>query len=1247
MADLTLRIEWSRHEGTESVRLTLKQGGVAEDEFSSPLNPSFGQRSAQALEWFRSRSFMDPDARTLGDPAASAAALAGLGEELFRALFLSVRAKRIWRRAAEDLAKLRVEIITAHADDAAPLPWELLREPGAAAPVATLAKSFVRGASLPPEAPLFDPDSTPVLRVLCAILKPMRPAELRFESQVRRLVRRLGLRERSRLRVDVLRPPTYGRLSSALVEAEALGERYHALHLDGVGVYADLGSGSDAAEPYSDAARTRDHDLSSGANGFIVFDHAHGSERMRLVDAAALAELLGESRTPLLTLTNCCRPTDGAEIPAEYGLDPQRAFESLACDLTEMGLSVVSAPRADDAEAQERFFLDLYERLAIGDSLGEAAAAARRAAARRTKEGPSLISVYEPTPAMLISPPRGAAPERKASATDLLDPALPGGQDSTWTPRDGEVLEVERALDSAPALLLHGPTGAGKSWLAAEYARWLVESGGLDGPVIYSSFQVHGSLASLLDQLASVFFEALGRNGFEWESLSFDERFDTALLVLAQIPVLWVWDSFDLVDGDPEADREPWDDERRQELIEFLETCVDSQARILLTSRDPAAWLGDSIRRHAVRPWDAAEQARLVSRILAAERRRMPVEDWAPAMRLAAGNPLATRLIVTEGLLEGPADGRAVKQLVGRVRDASAQSKPTEGAVEYVLAGSFSDAEQDCLALLHLFRGTLDVGILGLMADPDESWGVSDLLSSRAFQRIWVNPESSLLGRATRLGLLSRLGEGTYRIETASTGPLRRLFERRYKSGGLNVGVLAKGRLAAVGSDRGREDALRSIAAEAPRKQPGRYETEPTPRGASAAQRAERAFVEAVSRFCDQDPPRLIDEHDAAPEIQPLPRLESNEPNLHQACRLARRRGWWHALLGAVRGLGALYETSGRVSVWQELVDSLASDCVDGATLGPLSSREALWREVTDQRVRLANKRRELGRALDLQRLIVDWDREQTSSFLPKKGDELEPGERFKLARLAESLNRLGSVARRDAKPQPDIEAEAVRLCEQLGELETVADWTYELGGSYTEIRGIRDLVKAERWLRRGLDMTPDGHSGRGRFLAALGQVAWERFRHARQSERPEAELIRHLMDARNYYERAIEHDPPDDHAALATHNLHYGHVSYSLGDIDRALPHYRESIRHDQLQGNIFGAAKTRFNLAIALRDVGRLGEARKYAISAFGELRSIEGPISEDLLDRARRLVTGIEDRIEDKRKKRQVRAPQASGW
>jgi tetratricopeptide (TPR) repeat protein len=197
--------------------------------------------------------------------------------------------------------------------------------------------------------------------------------------------------------------------------------------------------------------------------------------------------------------------------------------------------------------------------------------------------------------------------------------------------------------------------------------------------------------------------------------------------------------------------------------------------------------------------------------------------------------------------------------------------------------------------------------------------------------------------------------------------------------------------------------------------------------------------------------------------------------------------------------------------------------------------------------------------------------------------------------------------------------------------------WAFELGAIYTETPAVRNLAQAERWLKRSLDLIHDGDPGaKAECLAALGRVAWERFNEARKGNAPEPELRRHLSTARQYYQLALEHDLPADWGRLASHNQQLGHVSYSLGDIDRALPHYRESIRCDELQGNVFGAAQTRFNLAIALRDVDRLGEARKFARAAQRDLQAL-GAAAAGMNERCDKLVVNIEEKLRIRRRER----------
>ncbi len=156
---------------------------------------------------------------------------------------------------------------------------------------------------------------------------------------------------------------------------------------------------------------------------------------------------------------------------------------------------------------------------------------------------------------------------------------------------------------------------------------------------------------------------------------------------------------------------------------------------------------------------------------------------------------------------------------------------------------------------------------------------------------------------------------------------------------------------------------------------------------------------------------------------------------------------------------------------------------------------------------------------------------------------------------------------------------------------------------------------------------------GRAKFLAQLGRVAWVRFNEARRGERPEAELRRYLNDARMYYQAALEYDPPEDHAKLAEHHEELGHISQAVGDSERALPHYREAIRYHDLGGDQRAASQARFNLAIDLRNGGRLAEARKFALAAREGFQRL-GKSESEMLQRTNSLLENIEQKLHAKK-------------
>jgi tetratricopeptide (TPR) repeat protein len=150
--------------------------------------------------------------------------------------------------------------------------------------------------------------------------------------------------------------------------------------------------------------------------------------------------------------------------------------------------------------------------------------------------------------------------------------------------------------------------------------------------------------------------------------------------------------------------------------------------------------------------------------------------------------------------------------------------------------------------------------------------------------------------------------------------------------------------------------------------------------------------------------------------------------------------------------------------------------------------------------------------------------------------------------------------------------------------------------------REMRDWPEAEHWYHRSLELRDErDRLGRGKCHMQLGYVAFERFQEARSAGRPEAELVGHLNTAVGFYHQALDLLPDNAVNDLAvTHNA-LGVTYRNADDIDRALPHYRESIRLKEASGNLYGAATTRFNVALALAQSGRVADAREYARAAL----------------------------------------------
>lgn len=296
--------------------------------------------------------------------------------------------------------------------------------------------------------------------------------------------------------------------------------------------------------------------------------------------------------------------------------------------------------------------------------------------------------------------------------------------------RDETLLPLDRAFDAQNIVLLHAFAGSGKTAAAAEFARWYTLTGGLQGPVLFTSFEQYKPLPRVLDSLGRVFGEMLERDGVHWLALSDAQRRRTALQVLQRMPVLWIWDNVEPVAGFPAGASSAWSTAEQAEPRQFLSEARATKAKFLLTSRrDERAWLGDLPRRIAVPPMPLRERVQL-ARALAEKfgHRITDVDDWRPLLQFTQGNPLTIIVLVGQALRNGLRTRAQIVAFVDQLRKGEAafedevsegRSKSLGASLSYGFANAFSDTERRQLALLHFFQGFVNVDVLRWMGDPD------------------------------------------------------------------------------------------------------------------------------------------------------------------------------------------------------------------------------------------------------------------------------------------------------------------------------------------------------------------------------------------------------------------------------------------------------------------------------------------------------------------------------------------------
>jgi len=1198
--------------GRYRVEIALEGDGSPRQIATSRFDFQLTAQDRENLRWYLEDYLQFPQ-----DPAPRIAArieqrLSAIGVELFKNLFQSSDDTRdLWATLRTRLNKTRVEVVTS-VREAATIPWELLRDPKTDAPLALRAQAFVRAQPQPAQAPQVPRTGSGPIRILLVICRPGGGEDVPFRSVASRLVKSLSEEARAVYQLDVLRPPTFEQLSRTLHAAKAERKPYHIVHFDGHGTYLEGDPSGGLAGVRQRLSPLSLSGLQTGAHGYLLFENPTLDANMELVDGTSLGHLLVETDVPVLVL-NACRSAhaDPPPEPAQAdstGDDPHaqvRALGSLAQEVMDAGVAGVVAMRYNVyVVTAAQFVADLYATLIQGRPLGEAVSLGRNQLAKKPHreiaytpiplQDWSVPVVYEAAPIALFKRRKAqkltvtvgqaqAAPERGS-----LDPHLPKSPDAGFFGRDETLLALDRAFDTQGVVLLHAFAGSGKTATTAEFARWYSLTGGIDGPVLFTSFEQYKPLGRVLDQIGQVFGPALEKGGTHWLTLDDADRRAVALQVLKQVPVLWIWDNVEPVAGFPAGTASAWSAAEQRELVDFLRDARTTQAKFLLTSRrDERAWLGDLPRRIAVPPMPLQERVQLARALAEKHGRRITdVDDWRPLLQFTQGNPLTITVLVGQALRDGVKTRDQIDAFVTRLRAGSAafDDEASEGrslslraSLSYGFENAFTEAERKQLALLHFFQGFVYVDVLRQMGKPDADWCLPEV---RGLTR---EAGLALLDRAAEVGLLAAHGGGYYSIHPALPWFFKGLFDTHY----------------------------------------------PAPAAPSSDSRdpsfsATRAFVEAMGGLGDyyHDQYGFGDRSASAA-------LAAEEANLLHARQLARTHGWWYRVIGTMQGLQTLYEHTGRQTEWARLVTEIVPDFVDRAHGGPLAGQEEEWGFITHYRVRLARNARRLEEAEHLQHALVSWARQRAAPALAAPAEEWDVARRNEIRSLAAALHTLAQIQNEQRQPKC-VEAykESFELGERIGDQAGAAVCAGNIGQAHVNIPSLRDLAQAELWYQKSLKLCdPRDRQGRALCLHRLGSVAFKRFFDAKEAEQPEDEQLRHLNAALGLSQQALAMLPPDAvHYLAAVHNQ-LGSIYGEAGDLDNSLPHHRESIRYCEVEGDFYRAAQARYKIAASLAGTGRLADAREYAHAALRNYETFGDRAAEDIQE-LQKFIAAIEE-------------------
>ena len=537
------------------------------------------------------------------------------------------------------------------------------------------------------------------------------------------------------------------------------------VHFDGHGVLPDHRGGTDSGSKTVERARP-------GMEGLLAFEKPGGGSDQ--VAASRLAAVLKSTGVPVVVLNACQSGAVGKDLEA-----------SIATRLLREGCAaVVAMAYTVYAVAAAEFMAVFYERLFAGDTISAAVTAGRRRLfqhdARPSPKGDLPLADWLVPVHYLhrdVAFPQAQTVNRAAelSLDSLLDdlrapaPRRDGGVDSldsvgVFIGRDDLFYHLEVAARVQRVVVLHGPGGTGKTELAKAFGRWWRDTGGTDHPewVLWHSFEPGVASFGLDGMIAETGLQVFGT---DFARLHRAERLQVVERLLAERRLLLIWDNFEALASmpDPADATLPPNESGRREIKDFLARIArnrNCKSTVIITSRTAEDWLGD-VRRIKVGGLAREEAAQYAEELLvtypaAAPRRKR--RAFGELLEWLDGHPLSMRVILPyldvaepEVLLESL---RGTAPLPGghKVTD---EVTSLSSSISYSFS-HLAEETQRLLPAVCLFEGVVDARVLATFSKEQDV--------PRRFANASGHAWKMALDDATRVGLLTGLGSGMYRI---------------------------------------------------------------------------------------------------------------------------------------------------------------------------------------------------------------------------------------------------------------------------------------------------------------------------------------------------------------------------------------------------------------------------------------------------------------------------------------------------